>query len=291
MFVNLASLAILLQQSPQHSLSQAPHSHNLCRHPRFRTWTWSTFSFTRGQGQYDDPFAFQQEGHECVTVCAHEWTVVGLIIMQPSLISFLMCVREFSFQILACSAGSSQILCWPTLATLAARRFCDRKFTTDIILYIIRSNLYHPKLTHCVSGICKIWIFNWEPVGYMMTQACSRLRIWKEKNLNATHWFKQRHSVRLSHEKVLVSNPVTWGSKVNPPRGPAPKSQAARTIYSSEMTHAGKSTLGVRHFRHLNLYNKSLLIINVIKNLLAQTTIQSESFGPMVVQVVNRVVT
>ena len=87
-------------------------------------------------------------------VRAREWTVVGLIIMRPSLISFLTCVREFAFPISACSAGSSQILRWPTLATLAARRFCDRRFTIDII-YIIHSNLYHPKLTHFASGICK----------------------------------------------------------------------------------------------------------------------------------------
>ena len=85
---------------------------------------------------------------------AREWTVVGLIIMRPSLMSFLTCVREFAFPISACSAGSSQILRWPTLATLAARRFCDRRFTIDII-YIIRSNLCHPKLTHFASGICK----------------------------------------------------------------------------------------------------------------------------------------
>ena len=42
-------------------------------------------------------------------VRACEWIVVGLIIMRPSLVSFLMCVQEFAFPISACSAGSSQI--------------------------------------------------------------------------------------------------------------------------------------------------------------------------------------
>ena len=88
-------------------------------------------------------------------VRAREWTVVGLIIMRPSLISFFTCVREFAFPISACSAGSSQILRWPTLATLAARRFCDRRFTKDM-KYIICSNLCHPELTHSASGICKM---------------------------------------------------------------------------------------------------------------------------------------
>ena len=86
-------------------------------------------------------------------VRAREWTVVGLIIMRPSLMSFLTCVREFAFPISACSAGSSQILRSPTLATLAARRFCDRRFTIDII-YTTCSNQCYPKLTHSTSGIC-----------------------------------------------------------------------------------------------------------------------------------------
>jgi len=66
-------------------------------------------------------------------VRAREWTVVGLMIIRPSFISFLTWVRELAFPISACSAGSSQILRWPTLATLAARRFCDRRFTMGTI--------------------------------------------------------------------------------------------------------------------------------------------------------------
>jgi len=62
-------------------------------------------------------------------VRALEWTVVGLIMTRPSLMSFLTCVRELAFPISACSAGSSQILRLPTPATLAARRFCDLRLT------------------------------------------------------------------------------------------------------------------------------------------------------------------
>lgn len=62
-------------------------------------------------------------------VRARECTVVGLMITRPSLMSFLTCVRELAFPISACSAGSSQIFLFPTPATLAARRFCDRRLT------------------------------------------------------------------------------------------------------------------------------------------------------------------
>ena len=99
------------------------------------------------------PFRFAARSSR---VRAREWTVVGLIIMRPSLMSFLTCVREFAFPISACSAGSSQILRWPTLATLAARRFCDRRFT----MYKCEINnslesMLSRKLTHSASGICK----------------------------------------------------------------------------------------------------------------------------------------
>jgi hypothetical protein len=73
------------------------------------------------------PFLFAARS-SCVR--ARECTVVGLTITRPSLMSFLTCVRELAFPISACSAGSSQILRLPTPATLAARRFWERRFTT-----------------------------------------------------------------------------------------------------------------------------------------------------------------
>ncbi len=60
---------------------------------------------------------------------AREWTVVGLIMMRPSLISFFTWVRELALPISDCSLGSSQILRLPTAATDAASRFCERRLT------------------------------------------------------------------------------------------------------------------------------------------------------------------
>ena len=55
--------------------------------------------------------------------------MVGLTMMRPSLMSLFTCVRELALPISDCSEGSSHILRFPTPATLAARRFCDRRFT------------------------------------------------------------------------------------------------------------------------------------------------------------------
>ena len=84
---------------------------------------------------------------------AREWTVVGLIITRPSLISFLTCVREFAFPISACSAGSSQILRWPTFETLAARRFWDRRFTVDVNTYNSLESMLSKTHPFCVRDL------------------------------------------------------------------------------------------------------------------------------------------
>jgi len=62
-------------------------------------------------------------------VRAREWITVGFMITRPSLMSFLTCAREFAFPISDCSAGSSQILRFPTPATEAASRFWERRLT------------------------------------------------------------------------------------------------------------------------------------------------------------------
>jgi hypothetical protein len=77
------------------------------------------------------------------------------MITRPSLMSFLMWVRELAFPISDCSAGSSQILRLPTPATDAASRFCERRLTmatayTRQPLFVVHTSRV---LTEVLSGL------------------------------------------------------------------------------------------------------------------------------------------
>jgi hypothetical protein len=63
---------------------------------------------------------------------AREWTIPGLRITRPSLLSLLMLRRLLASAMSLISLGSIQILRFPHLRTDAARRFCSFRLTDDV---------------------------------------------------------------------------------------------------------------------------------------------------------------